>query len=79
MKRIIDDAALPEPVSLTPEQLAAVATDTSAMLGAGGGMIMIYGGDLLRQVSMTSSINVATISAPSINAASLGAKTAGVM
>jgi hypothetical protein len=40
MKHIKSDPALadlPAPVSLTPEQLAAVAADTSATLGAGGG------------------------------------------
>jgi hypothetical protein len=47
MKRILTDAALPDPVSLTLEQLSAVASDTGAMLGSGGGMmIMIYGGPI---------------------------------
>ncbi len=49
MKRIKNDPALadlPAPVSLTPEQLAAVASDTSAALGTGGGLLphIIYGG-----------------------------------
>ena len=37
---------LPAPVSLTPEQLAAVASDTSALLGSAGGLLphIIYGG-----------------------------------
>jgi hypothetical protein len=49
MQRVKNDPALanlPPPVSLTPEQLAQVASDTGAELGAGGGSlpIMIYGG-----------------------------------
>ena len=37
---------LPAPVSLTPEQLAAVASEASALLGSGGGLLphIIYGG-----------------------------------
>lgn len=37
-------ATLPAPISLTQEQLAGVAADTGALLGAGGGRIIIYGG-----------------------------------
>jgi hypothetical protein len=38
-------ATLPAPISLTQEQLAAVAADTGALLGAGGGLLyVIYGG-----------------------------------
>jgi hypothetical protein len=44
MKRSINNPDPPTPVSLTLEQLAAVASDTGAMLGAGGGAIMICGG-----------------------------------
>jgi hypothetical protein len=44
MKRSVNNATLPAPVSLTPEQLAAVASDTGAMLGAGGGAVLICGG-----------------------------------
>ena len=36
-------AALPPPMSLTQEQLAAVAADTGALLGAGGGFLVIAG------------------------------------
>jgi hypothetical protein len=71
MKRSIDSSTLPAPVSLTPEQLAVVASDTSAMLGAGGGMIMIYGGfpagpfaHLVAPVSVTQ-VNVASVAARS--------------
>ena len=41
MKRVKNDPAtqdLPPPVTLTPEQLAAVASETSAMLGNAGGI-----------------------------------------
>jgi hypothetical protein len=77
MKRIIDDASLPEPVSLTPEQLAAVASDTSAMLGAGGGlMVLIYGGDLLRAAVSGASISNG-FGGQAFNPASVGGLQAG--
>jgi hypothetical protein len=44
MKRVMHDPALadlPAPISLTPDQLAQVASDTGAMLGAGGGCVPI--------------------------------------
>ena len=47
MKNLRRDPALPTlppPISLTPEQLAAVAADTGALLGAGGGFLLICGG-----------------------------------
>jgi hypothetical protein len=49
MKRINNDATLanlPPPISLTVEQLAQVASDTGATLGAGGGLssLVIAGG-----------------------------------
>jgi hypothetical protein len=49
MKRIKNDPALallPAPVTLTPEQLMLVASETGATLGTGGGTIgriIIYG------------------------------------
>jgi hypothetical protein len=72
MKRSIDSSTLPAPVSLTPEQLAAVASDTSAMLGAGGGMIMIYGGFPIAQIANP----VAPISVSQVNVASIAARSA---
>jgi hypothetical protein len=44
LKIDLDRATLPAPITLTPEQLAEVASDTGAMLGAGGGCIIIAGG-----------------------------------
>ncbi len=44
MKRNKNDpklAELPAPITLTPDQLAAVASDTGAVLGAGGGFVPI--------------------------------------
>jgi hypothetical protein len=52
-------ATLPAPISLTQEQLAAVAADTGALLGAGGGLYVIYGG--LRPISYV-------VSTPALNA-----------
>jgi hypothetical protein len=44
MKRSKNDpklAELPAPITLTPDQLAAVASDTGAVLGAGGGYVPV--------------------------------------
>ena len=49
-------AELPAPIALTPEQLAEVASDTGAMLGAGGGCIIIAGGIRLPTAITTMSI-----------------------
>jgi hypothetical protein len=72
MKRLINNSSLPAPVSLTPEQLAAVASDTSAMLGAGGGLLLtIYGGypvgPIIDRAAVTSAtqINVASVATQS--------------
>jgi hypothetical protein len=47
MKRMQHDpmlAELPAPIALSLEQLTQVASDTGAMLGAGGGCVIICGG-----------------------------------
>jgi hypothetical protein len=57
MTRPKNDPAMPElpaPISLQPEQLAQVAADTGAMLGAGGGVsstIIYIGGYLLGKLA----------------------------
>jgi hypothetical protein len=44
-KKDIVQANLPAPIALTLEELNAVANDTAAMLGTGGGVVLhIYGG-----------------------------------
>ncbi len=76
MKSLKNDPALaelPPPISLTPEQLAAVASDTSAMLGAGGGLALskfiIAGG--FPTILMSGGLG------PIANPASLGGKVMG--
>ncbi len=39
-KKDIIQATLPAPVTLTLDQLDAVATDTAALLGSGGGLLV---------------------------------------
>jgi hypothetical protein len=56
MQRVKNDpalASLPPPVSLTPEQLVQLASETGATLGAGGGLpsIIYIGGYLLGQLT----------------------------
>jgi hypothetical protein len=64
MKRLKNDPALaelPAPITLTPEQLAAVASDTGAMLGAGGGCIIIAGGIRIPVMGMAAPVATTAI------------------
>ena len=64
MKQFVQDRSLPEPVTLSPEQLVAVASDTSAMLGAGGGRIIIYGGFPIGPVISMATTATVAVSTP---------------
>jgi len=67
-------ATLPAPISLTQEQLAAVAADTGALLGAGGGFYIIYGG--LRAVASLVTAPALNVGAPALNVGAAAASIA---